>query len=311
MNISAPVVFFIYNRPDLTKLVFEAIRSQRPAKLYIIADGPNTSNPINFLLVQKTRDVVSDIDWPCTLKINFSETNLGLKDRVSSGIEWVFSQEECAIFLEDDCLPSNDFFKYCNNLLERYWDNQEIGIISGSNFFKGIECTDSYMFTKFVNIWGWATWRARWVGHYDKNLINWRSFKNKMVLGSYIESPYWSYIYDGIENGSIKTWDYQWQFANWNEGRIGIIPATNLISNLGIARHDSTNTSAESIYGKLPIGRLCFPLRHPKKIHRNIQIETIQFNSLLSENWAKRIIIKILLLTRLYKLTKKLFFIIK
>jgi hypothetical protein len=195
--------------------------------------------------------------------------------------------------------------------LEKYWDNQAIGMISGSNFFKGVDCRYSYMFTKFINVWGWATWRSRWIGQYDKDLTNWRHFKNKMVLGGYIESPYWSYIYDSVENSTIKTWDYQWQFTNWNRGRIGIIPSSNLISNLGVARHDSTNTSIESIYSKLPIGKLSFPMNHPEKIQRNVRIEDIQFNSLLSENYLKRMIIKILLMTRLYKFAKKLLLIIK
>src|SRR5688572_9821738 len=98
--IKAPVAFFIFKRPEQTARVFEAIRQSKPARLYLIADGPG--NPDETEICRKVRALVGQVDWDCEVKRNYAETNLGLRERLISGMDWVFQQEECAIILEDD-----------------------------------------------------------------------------------------------------------------------------------------------------------------------------------------------------------------
>src|ERR1700750_1760932 len=110
----APVALFIFNRPRLTAKVYERIRAVRPRKFLVIADGPRSSRSGEDKLCQETREIVASPDWPCELITNFASKNLGCKRRVSSGLDWLFQQCPEAIILEDDCLPSLSFFKFCS-----------------------------------------------------------------------------------------------------------------------------------------------------------------------------------------------------
>ena len=166
--LKTPVVFLIFRRPDLTARVFEAIRQAQPAKLLIVADGDR--NEEEAILCQQARAVTEQIDWDCEVLTNFSDTNLGCKRRVSSGLDWAFSQVEEAIILEDDCLPHPDFFHFCSELLTHYKDDTRIWNICGHNFQDAQWRGDgSYYFSRYADPWGWATWQRAWK-HYDKDL---------------------------------------------------------------------------------------------------------------------------------------------
>ncbi|MEN2383889.1 MAG: hypothetical protein KA716_33360 [Gloeotrichia echinulata DEX184] len=155
MPLSTPIGFFIFNRPDLTAQVFEAIRQTKPHKLLVVADGPRFPEEEEKCL--KTREVIKSVDWDCEVLTNFSEINLGCKYRVYSGLDWVFSQVEEAIILEDDCLPTPSFFYFCQTLLQRYRDDERVMHISGNNFQFGQSRTPySYYFSKYNHIWGWG-----------------------------------------------------------------------------------------------------------------------------------------------------------
>ena len=115
--IRTPVAFLVFNRPDTTERVFEAIRLARPPKLLVVADGPRAHRPDDDTKCQATRAIIERVDWPCEVLKNYSEANLGCRTRVSSGLDWVFSTVEEAIILEDDCLPHPTFFRFCEELL--------------------------------------------------------------------------------------------------------------------------------------------------------------------------------------------------
>ena len=167
--LNTAVLFLVFNRLDTTKQVFETIRQAKPQRLYIAADGARASRVGEAAQVQAVRDyVTSHVDWECEVKTLFREQNLGCKYAVSSAIAWFFENEEMGIILEDDCLPDPTFFNFCQELLARYRHDQRIGVISGDNFqFGHRRNDDSYYFSKYVHIWGWATWRDRWVNSYD------------------------------------------------------------------------------------------------------------------------------------------------
>jgi len=129
-----PILFIIFKRPDTTSVVFEQIKKIKPKKLYIASDGPRNESDIEKCL--QTKKIVENIDWPCEIKRNYSEKNLGCGRRVSSAIDWIFEKEEQAIILEDDCLPNKDFFLYCKQMLETYKGNEKIMMISGTNYLQ-------------------------------------------------------------------------------------------------------------------------------------------------------------------------------
>src|SRR5579872_5116449 len=114
------VLFVIFNRPQTTQRVFEQIRAAKPRRLYVAADAPREDHPNDIALCNQAREVINTIDWECELQTKFRDVKVGCKEVVSSSVTWFFNYEQEGIILEDDCLPANSFFKFCDTLLERY-----------------------------------------------------------------------------------------------------------------------------------------------------------------------------------------------
>lgn len=276
-KLTTPVAFIIFNRPDTTERVFAEIAKARPPKLLVVGDGPRVLRSEEGARVAAARAVIEKVDWPCEVLTNFSDVNLGCKRRVSSGIDWVFNQVDEVIILEDDCLPHPTFFRFCQEMLERYRHDQRIGMISGDNFqFGRTYGNDSYYFSKYVHVWGWASWRDRWLTSYDVNITRWPQVRDQMRLGDLVldadEVPYWSAIFERVYQGCIDTWDYQWTFANWVESRLSILPSVNLISNIGF-NADATHTTGFTSLAELPATEIQFPLIHPFVRSRNVMAD--------------------------------------
>ena len=272
-----PVALIIFNRPDATERVFAEIAKAKPPKLLVVGDGARASREGEVAKVAATRAIIDHVNWPCEVLTNFSDTNLGCKIRVSSGIDWIFEQVTEAIILEDDCLPEPTFFRFCQEMLERYRNDRRVGMISGDNFQCGRRYgDDSYYFSRYVHIWGWATWRDRWAGSYDVTLVKWPSVRDDGrladMLGDKREAAYWSNIFERVHCGEIDTWDYQWVLANWIESRLSIMPTVNLISNIGFDQH-ATHTISPSNLANLPVAPIKFPLSNPVEIFRNAQAD--------------------------------------
>jgi hypothetical protein len=278
-----PIAFFIFKRPDTTRKVVEAIASARPVRLLLVADGPR--NPGEAHLCALTRSVVESVSWECDVLTNYSDGNLGLKERLSSGLAWVFDQVEEAIILEDDCLPHPTFFRFCQELLSKYRDNPRIMHISGNNFLRRRYPLDgSYYFTRYPHVWGWATWKRAWQ-HYDVQMTQWIESVNKNVFLNEFsharERNFWRDVWDRVSVNDINTWDYQWTFACISSGGLAINPCNNLVSNLGFGA-DATHTVQEastSYLANLPVHSMSFPLKHPPSIFRDVQAdnETAKF----------------------------------
>jgi hypothetical protein len=292
-QLTTPVAFIIFNRPDTTEKVFSEIAKAEPKQLLVIGDGPRVDRPGEEHKVAATRAIIDRVDWDCEVVTNYSDSNLGCKQRVSSGIDWVFELAEEAIILEDDCLPDPSFFKYCQELLERYRHDQRVGMISGDNFqFGNRRNDDSYYFSKYVHIWGWASWRDRWSASYDVKIAKWPFIRDEGwlvdMVGNNSEVRYWQNIFERVYRGEIDTWDYQWVFANWAERRLSVIPSVNLISNIGFGG-DATHTQQNSIFADMNTDEIHFPLRHPQFMVRNATADTYTCNVMFRRPFWKRI----------------------
>lgn len=246
--LDTPVAFLIFNRPEVTFRVFEQIARQRPRQLLIVADGPRS--PEEKLRCNQARSILEKVTWECEVLTNFSDTNLGCKRRVSSGLDWVFSQVEEAIILEDDCLPCDSFFKYCTEMLTRYRDDERVMAITGSNLQDGLQRTEhSYYFSKLMLVWGWASWRRAWQ-HYDVDMKTWPEFQRSGCLQAYCDGPeeeaHWMNTFDTAYRGQIDTWDFQWFYTCWAQSGFTVTPNTNLISNIGFGPEATHTTSTES-----------------------------------------------------------------
>jgi hypothetical protein len=264
MSLKTPVAFLIFKRPDTTERVFQAIRKAKPKKLLVVADGPRTSEEEEKC--QQVRAIIEQVDWDCEVLKNYSDTNLGCKKRVSSGLDWVFSEVEEAIILEDDCLPHSSFFRYCANLLERYRYDDRVMAISGENVYQGQTIISySYYFSKYVHIWGWASWRRAWQ-YWDDNPERWVEFRDAGLMNSVCDDPYerkhWTNIFDRVFlEGKPDSWDYIWLFTCWSQGGLIAVSNTNLVTNIGFSV-DGTHTKGSSQLANLSteeIGEINYP----------------------------------------------------
>ena len=266
---TTPVAFIVFNRPDTTREVFREIARAKPSKLLVIADGPRANRPGEEARCLAARAVIKEVDWDCDVLQNYSDVNLGCKNRVASGIDWVFEQVPEAIILEDDCLPHPTFFRFCQELLEHYRDDERIAMISGDNFQFGRQRGDgSYYFSKYMHIWGWASWRRAWQ-YYDRSASNWPTLRlsgivERMASNSY-ERQHWNQVFQSVHDGLIDTWDYQWTLAAWAKGMISVMPNVNLISNIGFGV-EATHTRERGMNSNLPVSAMKFPLRHPSTV---------------------------------------------
>lgn len=266
---ATPVLFLIFNRPDTTKKVFEAIRQARPTRLYVAADGARPSRAREAALCQETRAIVQMVDWPCEVKTLFRDRNLGCKVAVSEAISWFFQHETQGIVLEDDCLPAPSFFTFCDTMLERYADDDRIGQISGSSFFAdeaNLDGLESYIYSRYGSIWGWASWRRAWL-NYDRDLADWEHMKDPMRLAAAFpdarERRYKLALGDRLHTGEIDTWDYQWGFAKAYQNQLSIVPTRNLILNIGFGA-DATHTTRKDSKAPKKLQDLEFPLIAPR-----------------------------------------------
>ncbi len=281
-----PVAFLIFNRPDSTRKVFEAIRRAKPKQLLVVADGARSDHPGEVELCLATRAIIKEVDWDCQVFKNYSEVNLGCGPRQATGISWVFDQVEEAIILEDDCLPHPSFFPFCETLLNTYRDDERVMHIAGTNFqFRRQQSPYSYYFSRYAHCWGWASWRRAWQ-HFDFSMQQWPMLRSQDWLTTCLDSQrtaaFWDRAFDGVYGqDKVHIWSYQWMFSCWSQHGLTILPSVNLISNIGFhpgATHTNT-TSDRSPFANMQIEAISLPLRHPPYIMRDAEADDFTQNT--------------------------------
>ncbi len=290
----SPVLFLIFNRPDPTMLVFETIRKYQPEKLYIAADGGREQKQGEKEKCLKLRnEIINKIDWDCEIHTLFRENNLGCKVAVSSGIDWFFSNEEMGIILEDDCLPNQSFFYFCDELLEKYRDDERVMQIGGNNFQFGKKWgSASYYFSKYNHIWGWASWRRAWdhnsleTTQYEdfikSNQINYM-FKDKN------ERRFWLDHFNNVYLKKVDTWDAQWTLSFWMQNGLCVLPALNLVTNIGFNMDALHTKDSEHILSNLETEEFSTKLIHPDYFINNFEADTYAFNKIFKPSLIHRI----------------------
>jgi len=268
--VTSPVLLLCFNRPDTTQRVLEAIATYRPAHLFVACDGPRDHVPSDAELVAEVKKVISDgVTWDCDLKTFYPDRNLGLKRGVVGAIDWFFDHVTEGIILEDDCLPHPDFFGYCDELLERYRDDERVWAVQGDNSLKmRLSGNASYGFIPYALIWGWATWKRAWQ-HYDGDLDNWKKIRDTKEVTKLwpdrIERKIRSESLDKMLEDPDVTWDYQWMFTVSYHRGLTIFPRRNLVSNIGWDRPDATHTTGSGSRQNSPTSSI-LPLIHAQTV---------------------------------------------
>ncbi len=274
--VTAPVALIIFNRPEPTAKVFEAIRQAQPATLVVIADGARASRKGEAELCAAARAATENVDWPCRIVRHYADQNLGCRNRVASGLDLLFDEFDRAIILEDDCVPEPSFFRFCDELLERYRDDERVMAISGDNFQFGNHRSEfSYYFSRYPHVWGWATWRRAW-RHYDVAMRDWPQYRDNGWLAGLFDSPrtikFWQEIFQSVYDKKVDTWDHQWTYTCWRQNGLTALPSVNLISNIGFGE-DATHTRRSGLFSYLSVHPMEFPLRHPVEIIRDARAD--------------------------------------
>lgn len=271
-NFDVPILFIVFNRPTHAGLVFDEISKLKPSTLYIACDGPRPDYSTDYLNVELTKKIFLNIDWDCNLKTMFRKDNIGCKLAVKGALDWFFEHEEHGIILEDDCLPSQSFFYFCKELLNRYSMDNRVMHINGFNQYGLVDENQSYGFTVNNFVWGWATWRRSWNLHDD-------------LMGDLDEFIYKKYFLNISANKSLmkrwhsgliknlsptfKSWVAPWQYSIWKNGGLGIFPTKNLVRNIGFDSMASGNKDSDHYWAQVPKYEINFPLSHPKLFMRH------------------------------------------
>lgn len=287
-NYKTAILFIIFNRPKNTKTVFEQIKKIKPSRLYVVADGPRDKVIDETSLCAKTRSIIKEINWNCQLKTLFRKHNFGCGNSISQGITWFFKNEAEGIILEDDCVPDISFFTYCSNLLEKYRNDTRITHINGLSYIKSpLENNDSYYYSKYFHVWGWATWKRAWE-KYDFTI---RSLPNFLSAGSikhiFIEpqlQAFWENYFTQVHNNEIDTWDYQWVYTNFAYGGLSIMPFKNMIKNIGFGP-DSTHTTDANETIKKTKSQDMGLIHHPEFFVQNHELDLNIYKDTLGINF--------------------------
>lgn len=287
------VLFLVFNRPLTTKIVFEAIREARPPRLYVAADGAREGKDGEKEKCDEVKKIVESVDWECEVNTLFRDKNLGCGVAVSEAINWFFDNEGDGIILEDDCLPNQDFFRYCEEMLDYYKDNESVMHIGGNHFLDFEYGDASYYFATIQHCWGWASWRRAW-RHYDFTL---KKYPLQMIeerlfymYGNYEMRDYCKDIYIKMKKNEIDTWDYQWGLSIIANNGICINPNVNLVSNIGFSGDGTHTFGNDSPFANIET----YPLRdikHPLSIKRSMFIDEYIMKSVfgVSTNQGKKV----------------------
>lgn len=250
------ILFIVFNRQETTRKVFEAIRQIRPSRLYIASDGPRETVEGELEKVQAVRAYIKEhVDWDCEVKTRFQDKNLGCGRAVSGAISWFFEHEESGIILEDDCLPSQSFFRYAEKALAKYKDQENIyGITGDYRAPVNPAIANKISLISFPLIWGWASWRRVWE-KYDREMKNWSgSIDDIPALKDAPEDTkrYFQRAFHKTAIGEINTWDYQLSYQMLMNNAKFISPNTNLVSNIGFGEDSTHLVTFDPTYSALP-----------------------------------------------------------
>lgn len=279
LSLTIPVLYLVFNRLDFVKKTFPEIQKAKPKKLFIACDGPRTEEE------KKRTDAVrkwilNNINWKCETKTLFRDKNLGCKYAVAGAIDWFFESVEEGIILEDDCLPDQSFFRFCQEMLERYRDEDKVMSISGTNILRSYtqKLKESYFFSKYFSSWGWATWRSSWEKN-DLELVKYHKVESNKNLKSYYPNYFERIlrykIVKSIVKGKVDSWANPFSISHQMNRSLSVIPKINLIQNIGLSDSQSTHTRENKWDKKFLAGKrreMKFPIIGNPKVKENKKI---------------------------------------
>lgn len=262
---SVPVLLLVHRRAELAPRLLNVLRDVRPESIFLAADGPGEDAGC----IATREAYLRGIDWPCDVQTRFLAERAGCRRAVSGAIDWAFELSDQVIILEEDCLPDPSFFPFCEEMLDRFQNENRVMQVCGSNLAGCIPTEGSYYFSRFGPIWGWATWRRAWQ-HYDVEMRSWPEFfqsaRLRKLCPERFEAQWRSRVFKSVHKGLVDTWDYQWAFAKLRTGGVNVVPAINLVSNVGFGKGATHTINATDPRAAMATESMEFPLQHSAKV---------------------------------------------
>jgi hypothetical protein len=296
-KLEIPLLLIVFNRPKLTKKLLKSIKSVKPKIIYIAGDGPRNNNLNDAALCNEVKETFNtDIDWDCKIIKKFRIKNIGLKDNINSALDWFFENEDMGIIIEDDCEINKSFFKFCEELLNKYKDNDKIKVISGNYYFANLLKKDSYYFSKCPGTHGWASWKRAWIEN-DKEMKSWRGYSDLIWLVYFfkfniVKAHYFYKKFYESYHKIINSWDYQLLYSIWKSDGLIIRPYKSLSKHIGWGE-EATHSKRPDQHPEVKIEELNFPLEHPKNFVFNDKLDDLEIKKIRNVNFFKYIFYKI------------------
>ena len=272
---AANVLFICFNRPHLAQAAFERLRDAKPSFLYVAADGPRASRPAEAALCDEVRSVFDDVDWPCHVVRDFAPENMGCENRIVTALQRTFDNVDRAIVMEDDLVPEDGFYQFCETMLDRFADTPRVGTIAGSSYVRSSAlCRSSYYFSRYANTLGWGTYKR------VIDRVDWKPDPQDIterlgrVLGRRIEPAKWADCVRLVYNGTVSTWDFQYVIAQLLAENLSVTPRLSMVTHIGTGP-DATHTPVNDDFFLRPVQRPPANVRHPRHIRRNIVLDAL------------------------------------
>ena len=284
----SPVLLIAFNRPDTTQKVFDAIKKAKPKKLYFAVDAPRAGNLEDKENVLMVKEIINQVDWDCEVHKKFADKNLGCGPGPVAAITWIFENEDRAIILEDDCVPALPFFQYCDELLEKYKEDDRIWLISGNNYTEeAVTTPHSYFFSRYGHSWGWATWRRCW----DKMDLSMSKYPliieqdlYKSAFRTSEEATFFQKKLERIYNDEAlrsHIWDFQFGFTITSNGGLCIVPIKNLVTNIG---YEGTHSEKKNLFHDRKVDENYKIISHPDFVLFDVNYDEYHFKHHWNEN---------------------------
>jgi hypothetical protein len=288
-----PILLLTFNRPDTTQEVLCAIRKARPAQLFVATDAPRKDHPEDKENCKKVMEIIQQqVDWDCKLSIRTQNENVGPTIAISSSINWFFSQVEEGIIFEDDCVPDQSFFPFCQKMLEKYRDDERVMMITGTNFlFLKYEMPETYFFSKYYPQWGWATWRRAW-NLYDLDMKTWPRYRDTNQLAwiypDWRMADWYHYMFQKFYGDpNFEAWDVALWYTCIFQNGLCIVPKYNLISNIGVYGYNHTDNQEYNQYIRMPIRSIDTDnIIHPPTVIENAVYDRITIDRVYGKSYS-------------------------
>lgn len=287
----APVVLFVYNRPQHTLETLKALMANELAKdsvLYIFSDGPkDDAVDEDMEKIHTVRTIARQQHWFKKVYINESNVNKGLAQSIINGVSQVLIEYDNIIVLEDDLVTGKGFLSYMNTALNLYEKDDRVGCIHGWNYnLNNNGYNASTFFLKGADCWGWATWKRAWklFNQDGAELI-------KLIKEYYLEyefnrrntHAFINMLQDQVD-GKNNSWAIRWHASLLLENKYCLHPVQALVKNIGLdasGTHCNYNNLKQNLTDNIEICKI--PVKESEWFFKAYT----QYEKSRTEKWSK------------------------